>query len=70
MKPADAACTVLREASKPLHYAGITARMLAQNLWKTTGKRLHGQWERASATRSRNMARAQDSFNSETECTA
>ena len=38
MNAIDAAITVLREASNPLHYREITERMLAEKLWTTGGK--------------------------------
>lgn len=38
MNAIDAAVVVLREAAGPLHYREITDRMLAQNLWTTSGK--------------------------------
>ena len=38
MNSLDAAFTVLTQAGEPLHYAEITRRILAQNLWPTQGK--------------------------------
>ena len=38
MNAIDAAVVVLQEAAGPLHYREITERMLAQNLWTTSGK--------------------------------